>query len=561
MAKKKKALESYDIAQLPNKREVEVFILSSLLQNNEEEAILALNEDVFFHSDLKEIFRSARRVKAEKGELNLLNVLSDMEKDRVALNTFDAIGREYLGAEWSGNVDDIKARIRKTFTDTLSHYTKLGLTITTVKDYTYSQLQELKDLYTSRMAMKAATLLANSAKLGADNVLACIEEIQADLTSVSSQSLASLFEPKTREFVQERRKINHDGIGTNYFVFKDGERKEITIPRGAITLVCGLPGHCKSTLLLNFALRLAHSEEGKIYYWTYEESDDKTDEKIQNLNYGRDLNKPNSIGGNIDRIREYHKGIKGNISDLSGFEASLAELEDMETSGKFNLISPTCSSLDFVTSLRAHLAKTGDKVSAIFIDYIQMVKSGKNLEKRHDIEEAITDFLNFAKETNIPVIAAAQLNKDAKTPEIMGGNHIAESHDLTRFADTIVCLWNPTKREDVALDDAAFDKWIFKDWYKNHLSAYGCNIGQGGKLYVRVTKARDIESGADAVYNYDGNTRVIGRSPKEVREYTRNATDCPKVGKANPDRWADKEDKTDKTDTTQTKSRKPIRNY
>ena len=190
-----------------------------------------------------------------------------------------------------------------------------------------------------------------------------------------------------------------------------------------------------------------------------------------------------------------------------------------------------------------------------------MVKSGKNLEKRHDIEEAITDFLNFAKETNIPVIAAAQLNKDAKTPEIMGGNHIAESHDLTRFADTIVCLWNPTKREDVALDDAAFDKWIFKDWYKNHLSAYGCNIGQGGKLYVRVTKARDIESGADAVYNYDGNTRVIGRSPKEVREYTRNATDCPKVGKANPDRWADKEDKTDKTDTTQTKSRKPIRNY
>ena len=141
MAKKKKALESYQIEQLPNKREVEVFILSSLLNCNEEETILALNEDVFFHNDLKEIFRSARRVKAEKGELNLLNVLSDMEKDRVALNTFDAIGREDLGADWSGNLDEIKARIRKTFTETLSHYTKLGLTLTTVKDYTYSQLR------------------------------------------------------------------------------------------------------------------------------------------------------------------------------------------------------------------------------------------------------------------------------------------------------------------------------------------------------------------------------------------------------------------------------------
>lgn len=556
MAKKKKALESYDIAQLPNKREVEVFILSSLLQYNEEEAILTLNEDVFFHNDLKEIFRSARRVKAEKGELNLLNILSDMEKDRVALNTFDAIGREALGAEWSGNVDDIKARIRETFTSTLSYYAKLGLQITEVKDYTYERIQELKDLYTSRMAIKAATLLANSAKLGADNVLACIEEIQADLTSVSSQSLASLFEPKTSEFIQERRKINHDGIGTNYFVFKDGERKEITIPRGAITLVCGLPGHCKSTLLLNFALRLAHSEEGKIYYWTYEESDDKTDEKIQNLNYGRDLSKPDLIGGNIQRIREYHKGIKGNICDLSGFEASLAELEKMETSGKFNLISPTCSSLDFVTGLRAHLAKTGDNVSAIFVDYIQMIKSGRNLEKRHDIEEAITDFLNFAKETNIPVIAAAQLNKDAKTPEIMGGNHIAESHDLTRFADTIVCLWNPVKREDLGLDDTAFNKWAYNDWYKNHLLEHGCKIGKGGKLYVRVTKARDIESGADAVYNYNGNTRAIGRNPKEVKEYTKNSDDYPKTGKANPDNWKDKEDK---PDTTETKTRPEIR--
>ena len=126
MAKKKKALESYQIEQLPNKREVELYVLASLLQNNQEEAILALNEDVFFHNDLKEIFRSARRVKAENGEINILHVLSDMEADKVSINTFDAIGRETLGAEWSGNLDDIRGLQRKAFTSTMSYLQGMG---------------------------------------------------------------------------------------------------------------------------------------------------------------------------------------------------------------------------------------------------------------------------------------------------------------------------------------------------------------------------------------------------------------------------------------------------
>ena len=533
MAKKKKALESYQIEQLPNKREVELYVLASLLQNNQEEAILALNEDVFFHNDLKEIFRSARRVKAENGEINILHVLSDMEADKVSINTFDAIGRETLGAEWSGDLNAIRGLQRKAFTSTMSYLQGMGAGAAI-----YERIQELKDLYASRMAQKAATLLANSAKLGADKVLECMAEVQTDLTRASAQNFAAIFQNKTKESIKERRSHNHEGIGTNYYVFNDGKRTEIRIPRGAITLVCGLPGHCKSTLLLNLALRLAYTEEGSVIYWTFEEAEEKAAEKFESLNYGKELNSDNTqYGGNVDRIREYHQGKKDRIKDVSGFEKSLTELENMETSGKLKIISPNVSSLDFVSSLRAHIATSGEKIAAVFVDYIQIVKSGRNLETRHDIAEALNDFLNFAKETNIPIIAAAQLNRDAATPERMGGRHIAESADLTRFADTILCLWNPSKKDDIDLKEKEYNSFVFGTWYEEHLGKWGFEIGKGGKVYVKVSKARDIEAGADAVYSYNGSVKAIGRTPRDLKADSKDSDDLTSGndGKGNPD--------------------------
>ena len=296
-------------------------------------------------------------------------------------------------------------------------------------------------------------------------------------------------------------------------------------------------------------------------YWTFEEAEEKAAEKFESLNYGKELNSDNTqYGGNVDRIREYHHGNKGRIKDVSGFEKSLSELENMETSGKLKIISPNVSSLDFVSSLRAHIATTGEKVAAVFVDYIQIVKSGRNLETRHDIAEALNDFLNFAKETNIPIIAAAQLNRDAATPERMGGRHIAESADLTRFADTILCLWNKTKKDDIDLKEKEYNSFIFGTWYEEHLGKWGFEIGKGGKVYVKVSKARDIEAGADAVYSYNGSIKAIGRTPRDLKADSKDSDDLTSGndGKGNPDNIRPK-DKEEKPNTTETKIRPEIR--
>lgn len=532
---KKKTVQAFEISgDIPNDRNVEKYVLSCLLMGNRAEAILALNDEAFFQKDLREIFRAAKRLKAAEGEIDLFRIIGEMGNNAIANRTFDTIGRETLAESWSGSEESIRELMRGRFTEVVKYYENIGS-----GSKIFENIDLLKAIYTKRAAIEAATLLSLAAESGDAKLMESLSEVQEKISRATSQNFASIFANTTKEEIEERRKINLDGIGTGYYVFADGKRTEIKIPRGQISLVCALPGHCKSTLLLNLALRLVNTEEGQVIYWTFEESAERTALKFESLNYGGNLNKPNiKVGGNIDRIKEYHKGKTDYIGDVWGFEQSIKELEEMETSGRLKIISDKITSLDFVSALRAHIAQNKSKVSAVFVDYIQIVKSGRNLETRLDIAEALNDFLTFAKETKIPVIAAAQLNRDAVSPQRMGGKHIAESADLTRYADTILCLWNPIKEDDLDLKEKDLKSWLYTEdnWYHTHMKAFGAEIGKGGSLYVKVTKSRDCESGADAVYSFNGNTKAIGRTPRIAKEATSKADDYPIPTGPNPDK-------------------------
>ena len=550
---KKKTVQAFEISgDIPNDRNVEKYVLICLLMGDQAEAILALNDEAFFHKDLREIFRAAKRLKATKGSVNIGRVLGELGSDAIANKTFDAIGRETLAESWDGSENSIRDLMRRRFTEVVEYYTNIGSGAKI-----FEKIDLLKAIYTKRAATEAATLLSLAAESGETKLIESLSEVQKKIYRATSQNFASIFANTTIEHIQERNAVNLDGIGTNYYVFADGSRKEIKVPRGQISLICALPGHCKSTLLLNLALRLAYTEKGQVIYWTFEESEKRTSEKFQSLYYGKSMNKPGTrYGGNIDRIREYFKGKTDYIEDVTDIETDLLEFQNMETSGKIKIISDNLSSLDFVSALRAHI-DNGREVAAVFVDYIQIVKSGRNLETRHDIAEALNDFLTFAKETNIPVIAAAQLNRDAKTPQMMGGRHIAESADLTRFADTILCLWNPLKEEDLDLTEKDRAVWLNNEngWYYQHMHRWGAEIGKGGYLYIKVTKSREMETGADAVYSFDGDTKVIGRSLKEIKTDSKDSEDMTSGNddKGNPDNFLKKN--TTKTPTVPDRSK------
>lgn len=512
MAKKKQILRmpdfDVDSASMPKDLESEAYVIGALLSDIplslDRDSILSQSDDLFTDEGMREIFRAAKRLRQEGKATEKGAIYNSMIHNNATISVYENIIREKEGGSWEFDLSKIEDRIRFDLELRSLSFMDSGSGVS-------FKIEQLKVLQAKRAALKSATLLGNIEKIGQENVLTYISAIQSELELSLSKNNASLFAPDTDEEIAEEMKDEHEGIGTNYYVFSDNDRKEIKIPRGQISLICGLPGHGKSTFLLNIALRLAHTQrEGKIIYLTYEESKKRTIPKIISLAYGKSLNKSNvTYGGNIDRIREYYKDKTDYIADVAGLKEAISKINDMRKSGKLKIVSPDCSSLDIVSALRSYLSESKENITAVFVDYIQYLNSGRGLDTLSDIYQVAKDFLDFAKETNIPVIAAAQLNREAENPEKMGGKNIADSANLTRLADTIICLWNSTKEDDVK----EAEKYKSKSHYLERLNKFGFEFGKGGKIYVKVTKARDIESGADAVYDFNGSTKVIGRAP------------------------------------------------
>ena len=193
---KKKTVQAFEISgDIPNDRNVEKYVLSCLLMGDQAEAILALNDDAFFHKDLREIFRAAKRLKATEGSVNLVRMLGELGSDALANKTFDAIGRETLSESWDGSEASIRELMRKRFTEVVTSHNGSGLMI-------FEQLDKLKAIYTQRTAVEAATLLSESAQGGADKLAECLTEVQDKISRVSTQNYASLFANTTKEEIE-----------------------------------------------------------------------------------------------------------------------------------------------------------------------------------------------------------------------------------------------------------------------------------------------------------------------------------------------------------------------
>ena len=96
---------------------------------------------------------------------------------------------------------------------------------------------------------------------------------------------------------------------------------------------------------------------------------------------------------------------------------------------------------------------------------------------------------------------AAQLNREANSPLELHSQRIAEAADLERIANKVLCLWNTSfvaqKSKDSSKELEALEKRL------------NFTLGDGGKIYAKLTKNRGGVVGLEAVFTYDGNTGVI----------------------------------------------------
>lgn len=161
----------------------------------------------------------------------------------------------------------------------------------------------------------------------------------------------------------------------------------------------------------------------------------------------------------------------------------------------------------------------GVPVGGIFLDYLQMLRGNSRSGTRTDELQTICAELNgLAKTTGLPIIVGAQLNRQAT----QGGNqgvgfdgvelaNIGDSSGIERIANDVYLVWNTDKMHPDDLVDGNGDpKPYAKLKYRTRRVVKTPGEYWPHSLYIENLKARDYETGAYCLADFNGATGRLG---------------------------------------------------
>lgn len=263
-----------------------------------------------------------------------------------------------------------------------------------------------------------------------------------------------------------------------------------TIPQGAITLIAGRPRHGKTTLLFNLLLSIAqkHGDVKKFYFFTYEEQKKMILVKILNRLIAEDLgNYFNEYGTNtnVNYLRNY---LRENRRDREEIEAGKHLLRGLLDSGKISIIDRSYSVEELGTVIRYLHKKEPDQTGAVFIDYIQRMNTEKKTQdKRTEIAHISDQILRTAKDTGLPIILGAQLNRATvasgnKRPSL---ENLKEAGNLEEDANLVLSVYNDSIEKEENPDGETYT---------------GARVVE---LEIKTLKNRDGETNKTARLDFD----------------------------------------------------------
>lgn len=336
-----------------------------------------------------------------------------------------------------------------------------------------------------------------------------LEYLQMELPKLSQMrrevEFSKLLSTPTEEDFRAEMQRKKEGLQTPYTFEKAGEREPLILPSGAITLICAPTSHGKSTLLQNLALYTAQDgNEGAVLYFTFEE--EASSVKLQMLNKYLNviITTEYKRNNNLRTLSEYYRTgstqyVKRDA--LHRLQSGEREFFSLLTSGRIRIYRENYGATKLRDAIK-YLCKQ-IKVKAVFIDYIQLLRLEEYKgDRRSELCNICDLFNNLAIDHTIPIVMAAQLNRDAASPLEMHNQNIAESADIERYANTILTLWNSAFKETTRSN--ADKKELEKLQTERNFT-----LGTGGKLYAKLTKNRGGAVGVEAVLDHNGNTGVI----------------------------------------------------
>lgn len=337
-------------------------------------------------------------------------------------------------------------------------------------------------------------------------------------------------EEKYREFldipdIQKEVSRKKEGIKTGYtFKTSQGKEEKLILSPG-LTLICGKSSHGKSRLLQNLALQILEDlrikeEEGEVLFFAFEE--DYPEVLLQFANIYTHTPGLSKYGTkNTEVLRDYfaHKEEedwkpKSPEKIWENVRPRLERFTEIQKSGKLRIYyrpdlqikgDRTPKDKPDLSGVISYLSSQRP-IKAVFLDYAQAIyKDGYRKDRREELREICKELNDLSKKLDIPFILSAQLNRETQNPTSMSGDNIAESADITRYGDTILCLWNSAFLKDVKNKETYLESPDYKELQSKGFSF----TEEGGKLYCYLAKNRGGTPFVEAVLDYVGETGEI----------------------------------------------------
>lgn len=375
-------------------------------------------------------------------------------------------------------------QFKKLFTS-LNPIRELGITgeslSITVERLTTTREREAQTTELSRALSEAARL---QEKGDTDGALELLEERVKEVRITGARDLL----PPAMSFTSLL-----DEIATIPPAYKTGYNSLdsfVGFPPAAISLIAGRPGHGKTTLMFNLLLQMSELYRDEIlYFFTYEEPLRNISVKLLNRLTATDLSGYFPVTEGLTKPTNYEflkHYIKSRRTDIAAIEEGKRKLRELIDSGRIRVIDRNYS-VEELSSLIAYLSKR-ERIGALFIDYIQRMRTERRTQdKRTEIAHISDQVLQIAKDSGLPVILGAQLNRSAvdskdKRPKL---ENLKEAGNLEEDANTVLSVYNESREKEESPDGESYSSQ------------------QEVTLEIKALKNREGEVNRSAVLTFD----------------------------------------------------------
>lgn len=254
---------------------------------------------------------------------------------------------------------------------------------------------------------------------------------------------------------------------------------------------------------MNIALNAAMSADNKkdVYFFSYEESREVIFLKFLALYCNR-----GAAGGDYAQLKKYFKtgGAANPDNKKSGYHERIQTFtRDIINTGKLRISEPNMSVMELCEATRQ--LKDQSNPGLIVVDYFQLLRHEEASKKTRQAEllDVCQELRYTAGDTKLPILLAAQFNREVKQEEDIESYHIRESGDIEQTTNLIIGIWDRNfSRESKAKEKKTTKKAAAEPAPLQRQRDGNPAKKEPGLLYAEILKGRDIGAGASTLLSY-----------------------------------------------------------